>query len=117
LEYRIIFYEKNDGEKPVEVFLDSLEDDAQSKIVRKLQLLQEFGPALREPYSKNLQDGIFELRAKSSAGAVRVLYFFCIGKEIILTNGFVKKTQKTPSGEIELAKKYRIDYLGRRGEI
>ena len=37
-------------------------------------------------------------------------YFFAIGKKIILTNGFTKKTLKTPPGEIELAKKYRADY-------
>lgn len=39
-----------------------------------------------------------------------MLYFFTIGKKIILTNGFTKKTLKTPPGEIELAKKYRADY-------
>lgn len=38
-----------------------------------------------------------------------------IGKKIILTNGFVKKTQKTPTREIELAKKYRTDYECRKG--
>ncbi len=43
----------------------------------------------------------------------RIFYFFVIGQKIILTNGFVKKTQKTPKSEIELAKKYRNDYLNR----
>ncbi|MBQ5564448.1 MAG: type II toxin-antitoxin system RelE/ParE family toxin, partial [Clostridia bacterium] len=42
-----------------------------------------------------------------------VLYFFVIGKKVILTNGFIKKTQKTPKREIDLAKKYRADYLER----
>ena len=40
-------------------------------------------------------------------------YFFVIGQKIILTNGFIKKTQKTPKAEIALAKKYRNDYLNR----
>jgi len=43
------------------------------------------------------------------------LYFFYIGQKIILTNGFIKKTQKTPKSEIELAKKYRHDFVDRMG--
>lgn len=59
------------------------------------------------PYSDHLVDGIFEIRAKVGSDIARVLYFFVIGKKIVLTNGFIKKTQKTPKNEIELAKKYR----------
>ena len=65
------------------------------------------------PYSEELEDGIFELRAKVGSDISRVLYFFVVGRKIILTNGFIKKTQKTPKSEIELAKKYRADYLSR----
>lgn len=43
----------------------------------------------------------------------RILYFFFIGNKAVLTNGFTKKTQKTPKNEIELAKKYKADYEGR----
>ena len=46
---------------------------------------------------------------------MRILYFFYVDKHIILTNGFVKKTQKTPQQEIEKAKGYRRDYLARKG--
>ncbi len=62
------------------------------------------------PHSKFLEDGIFELRVKSPDGIVRILYFFYDGKNIILTNGFVKKTQKTPREEIQKAKKYKQNY-------
>lgn len=72
---------------------------------------------MREPYSKYLEDGIFEIRAKIGTNITRVLYFFYHGREIILTNGFIKKTQKTPKKEIELAKKYRDDYLRKAGNI
>ena len=65
------------------------------------------------PYSEELENGIFELRAKVGSDISRVLYFFVVGRKIILTNGFIKKTQKTPKSEIELAKKYRADYLSR----
>ncbi|MEE3452987.1 type II toxin-antitoxin system RelE/ParE family toxin [Dialister sp.] len=43
-----------------------------------------------------------------------MLYFFFIGRRIVLTNGFVKKTQKTPPEEIERAKRCRADYLRRK---
>jgi phage-related protein len=69
-----------------------------------------------EPYSKSLEDGIFELRTKLGSDITRVLYFFVIGKKIVLTNGFVKKKQKTPRVEKELAKKYKIDYERRYGD-
>lgn len=71
---------------------------------------------MREPYSKPIGDGIFELRARAGTNISRVLYFFVVGQRAVLTNGFVKKTQKTPEKEIELAKKYRKDYLLRRDE-
>jgi len=82
-----------------------------AKVYRTLSILEENGPELREPYSKHLDDGIFEVRAKVSTNLARVLYFFYIGKRIILTHGFTKKVQKTPTPEIERAKSYRKDFL------
>ena len=81
-----------------------------AKLFRLLELLEEKGNTLREPYSKSLDDGIFEIRAKQGNNITRVLYFFYIGNKIILTNGFVKKSPKTPPSEIALAKKYRAEY-------
>ena len=85
-----------------------------AKLLGSLALLEANGPQLREPYSKPLGDGIFEVRAKQGSNITRVLYFFFVGQHIILTNGFIKKTQKTPSAEIALAQKYRADYLSRK---
>lgn len=84
-----------------------------AKLLGLLQILQEKGNQLREPYSKHLEDGIFEIRGKIGTDITRVLYFFYYDGKIILTNGFVKKTQKTPAKEIKLAKKRRNEYLGR----
>lgn len=53
------------------------------------------------------------MRAKQGNDISRVLYFFVVGRKIILTNGFVKKTQKTPPREIDRAKRYRADYQKR----
>ena len=85
----------------------------QAKLFRLLELLELKGNELREPYSKSLSDGIFEIRAIQGNNITRVLYFFVVGKKIILTNGFVKKTQKTPISEIEKALEYRKDFLKR----
>lgn len=102
--YIINFFKKQDGSCPVEEFLDSLDNKMRAKILLAIALLETNGPQLREPYSKPLGDGIFEIRAKQGNNITRTLYFFYDGKQIILTNGFVKKTQKTPSAEIQRAK-------------
>lgn len=104
-----------DGTCPIREFLDSLDNKMRAKLLRTIMLLEQNGNELREPYSKCLDSGIFELRAKQGTDITRVLYFFMVGHKIILTNGFIKKTQKTPKSEIELAKKYREDYMNREG--
>jgi phage-related protein len=112
-EFEIVFYDKPDGSEPVKEFLLSVDDKMRARMMRTIELLAKNGTALRVPYSEHIVDGIFELRAKVGSDISRVLYFFVIGKRIVLTNGFVKKTQKTPKNEIELAKKYRNEYLNR----
>lgn len=109
-KYEIIFYEKVSGEEPALDFIFSLDAKMQAKILQILDVLKELGPEVRMPYSRYLEDGIFEIRAKQGSDITRVLYFFIVGKKIVMTNGFVKKTQKTPKSEIKLAKKYRDDY-------
>ena len=114
--FDVEYYEKQDGTFPAEEFILSLDTKMQAKMFRELELLETFGNELREPHSKPLGDGIYEIRAKVASDITRVLYFFVVNKKIILTNGFVKKTRKTPDNEITLAKKYRKDYLERNKE-
>lgn len=108
--YTLEYYEKEDGTRPAEAFILAQDVKMRAKIFMMLEFLESKGPALREPYSKSLDDGIFEVRAKQGSDITRVLYFFIRGQKIILTNGFVKKTARTPRGEIERAKRYRSDY-------
>lgn len=114
-QFVVEFYEVQNGERPAEEFLNELDTKMRSKLVMTLKVLQEKGNGLREPYSKHLEDGIFEVRGKVGTDISRVLYFFYFGGKIILTNGFIKKSQKTPRGEIEKAKAYRKDFLERMG--
>ncbi len=108
--FDIIFFEIDD-KCPVQDFLDSLDDKMAAKMYGLMSVLAELGNELREPYSKHLGDGIYELRAKVGSDITRTLYFFCVGKRIVMTNGYVKKTQKTPKSVIETAEKYRKIYI------
>ena len=109
----IKFYEDQNGNVPVREFLDSLDIKMRLKMLRSIQALQDMGISLRMPLSEALNDGIFELRAKVGTDISRVMYFFVVGNQAVLTHGFVKKTQKTPPREIERAKKLRDDYVKR----
>ncbi len=109
----IKFYKDATGKVPVRDFLDSLDIKMRQKMLRSIQALQDLGITLRMPLSEALDDGIFELRAKVGTNISRVMYFFVIGNQAVLTHGFVKKTQKTPAREIERAKKIRDEYIKR----
>ncbi|MDD2972835.1 MAG: type II toxin-antitoxin system RelE/ParE family toxin [Lachnospiraceae bacterium] len=114
-KFTIEFYERENGTIPAEEFLLSLNVKMRAKLVGIMKILQEKGNLLREPYSKHLEEGIFELRGKVGNDISRVLYFFYHDGKIIVLSGFLKKTQKTPRSEIIRAKRYRNDYLERYG--
>ena len=112
-DFEVKFYDKADGTKPAKDFILGLAIKMRAKMLRIVDFLEVNGSDLREPYSKHLDDGIFELRAQVGSDLSRVLYFFVLGRKVVLTHGFIKKTQKTPPSEIERAKRYRADYLCR----
>lgn len=113
--FKVVFYEGPTGSCPPLDFLDSLDTRMRAKVVSELTVLQEVGNQLREPYSKPLGNGIYELRCKLGSNIVRLLYFFVAGHVIVVTSGFVKKGRKTPRDEIALAQRRRADYLRRQG--
>ena len=114
MKFKIIFYETVSGDIPVRDFLLKLDKKLRAKTVSLMEVLEEKGNSLREPYTKHLDDGIFELRCKLGSDLTRTLYFFYAGGNIVFTNGFVKKSVKTPAKEINLAKKYRADFISRQ---
>ena len=113
--FDVDYYTLPNGQKPAKDFIDSLEPKMKAKAAASITILEEYGNQLREPYSKPVGDGLFELRIKFATDITRIFYFFFIGNKIVLTNGFVKKTPKTPPGEIKLARKYKADYERRYG--
>jgi len=108
--FNVKYYKTERGQKPVEEFIDTLEENIQVKVLRQISLLKEYGNKLRDPHSSIIGNGIYELRIIESGNIVRILYFFKAGKTIILTNGIVKKTQKLPPSAIKLAERYKKDY-------
>lgn len=108
------FFIRNDGGCPTAKFLDSLDIKMRAKCLRLLALLEHNGNDLKEPYSKAIGNGLYELRVKQGNNITRFLYFYSTEHRIIVTNGFVKKSQKIPKREITLANKYREEYLMRK---
>lgn len=116
MQWTVNYYTESTGKQPVKEWIDSLETKLQLKIFRAFELLEQFNLEqfnlnLKAPYVKPLEDKLYELRVKDSKGIYRVIYFAHTGKEFIMLNGFVKKTQKTPKKEIDLAKKRRNEVL------
>ena len=75
--FEIEFYQLPNGTKPAVEFLDSLDTKMRAKALHSLSILEEFGNQLREPYSKQLEDGLFELRIKFASDISRLFLFLC----------------------------------------
>ncbi|MFQ5427753.1 MAG: type II toxin-antitoxin system RelE/ParE family toxin [Thermodesulfobacteriota bacterium] len=110
----VIFYKTTDGKCPIHDFLDSLSGKVTRKITWVLKLLEDL-EVVPSSYFKKLvgTEGIWECRITSGSNAYRILCFFAGNDLVVLTNGFVKKSQKTPKSEIKKAEAYRKDFLKR----
>lgn len=103
----------------IEFFNETVEADTPSfpaKVLAKMlhifEMIQEHGPNLGKPYTDAFGEGLFEIRAKGAEGIGRSFFCYAIGNKIIILHSFVKKTQKTPQKEIEIAlkRKKEIDH-------
>ena len=110
----IVFYRKPNGECPVADFLDSLPGKVVQKILWVLNLVEDM-PRVPAKYFCKLADSenIWEFRIKLGSNIYRI-FAFMDGYHVVVTNGFVKKTQKSPINEIAKAEHYKKDHLSRR---
>ena len=111
----IIFYTTKNGSSPIEEFLDSLPAKQAKKVTWVLQLIETLD-SVPIQYFKKLDgtDDIWEVRVDFGNDAFRLLGFLDGGNMVVLTNGFAKKTQKTPASEISLAERRKKDYQSRK---
>jgi phage-related protein len=90
----------------------ALPQDMQAKFKRISELIRVAGLAkVHEPYAKHVEDNIWEMRLSGRDGIARSLYVTAFGRRVVVLRTFVKKTEKTPRAEIELAKKRAKDLL------
>jgi phage-related protein len=90
----------------VKASLDALPLDIRASFQRISELIHVHGlERVREPYVKHLEGPLWEMRMKGKSGIARACYVTAIGKRVVVVHVFVKKTQKTPRREIELALK------------
>ena len=109
------FYRTASGRCPVEEFLDFLSGKQVQKVLWVLRLIEELNKVPKQYFKKLVgTEDIWEVRIQRGSYIFRLLCFFEEPKVLILTNGFVKKTQKTPQQEIALAEQRKRDYLNRR---
>jgi phage-related protein len=91
-------------EKRVEHELDQLPADMRASFQRIVALLESKGPLyVSEPHVKPLGSGLWEMRMRSRTGIARAIYIIVIREQIIVLRVFVKKTQKTPRTDIDIA--------------
>jgi len=108
------------GETPVLDFIQSLPAKERAKIIREIDLLEEFGINLPYPHTRKIKSKKFselwELRIKFSKNITRIFYFLYTGKTFVLLHGIKKKSKKTPTAALEIAKARMEDYLKRKKE-
>lgn len=86
--------------------LAALPADMQARFDRIVSMIEVSGlEGMREPYVKHLEGKLWEMRMKGRDGISRAVYFTASGRRVIVARAFIKKTQKTPRAEIELALK------------
>lgn len=90
--------------KKVDSELEALSPYLQAKFLHIANLLENFGPnKVREPYVKYIGHKLWEIRMKGPDNIARAIYVTTKPKRVVILHVFIKKTQKTPAKNIELA--------------
>ena len=88
----------------VDAEVAELPEDMRARLVRVSELIESVGlPSVKEPHVRHIRGQLWELRLKGKAGIARALYVATTGRRVVILRVFIKKTEKTPTAEIELA--------------
>jgi len=102
--WSIEWYRTARGEAPAQTFLATLDWSLAEEAAALLAYVRVRGQALREPRSKSLGDGLFELRGRHG---VRLFYTFRSGHRIVVLDGIVKKRQDIPANVLARVRAYQ----------
>ncbi len=98
MKYKIAYYDED-----VEKSVMQLPSTLVVRYIRISNLMMEFGGNLGMPHTKSLGNGLFEIRLKGQEGIARVFYCTMINHNIVILHSFIKKTDKIPSKELDIA--------------
>jgi phage-related protein len=109
-EIPVVFYRASGGGEPVIEWLRSLPPDDRRAIGVDLATVQ-FGWPLGMPLCRSLGQGLWEVRSALPSRRIARLLFFVHENRIGVVHGFIKKTQKTPAGDLDLARRRMKEML------
>jgi phage-related protein len=115
MDWQIIFYMDKEGTEPVKDFILGQPDGAIAEILHVFKLLRQFNIKLGMPYVRKIdRSGIRELRIKHGSDIYRIFFFAHTGQQFILLHAIVKKENKIPEVDRNLAiqrmNNYRLRY-------
>jgi phage-related protein len=82
-----------------------------ARYLRLTDLMLEFGPNLGMPHTRAMGEGLFELRVRGQEGIARVFYCTMVHRRIVMLHVFIKKSQKTPKRELDIATRRQREVL------
>ena len=100
MKWEIKYYNKK-----LENEILNLPEGLLARYLRLTDLMLEFGPNLGLPHIKSMGSSLFVLRVKSKEGIARVFFCIKVGRKIFMLHSFIKKSQKIPKKELEIAKR------------
>ena len=106
---KVVFFKTETGNEPVREWLKALSKE-DCKVMGTDILTVQYAWPVGKPLVGNLGDGLWEVRSRLSNRISRIL-FAMVDQEIVLLHGFIKKQQKTPTDELDLARKRKRQYL------
>lgn len=98
MDYTINYYSET-----VQKQIMELPDTLAARYIVLTRRMIALGPNIGEPHAKAFGGGLFELRLKGAEGIARVLFCTLVGKRIVMLHSFIKKSERTPTREREVA--------------
>ncbi len=111
----VVFFLTETGREPVREWLKKLEKAHRKVIGKDIKLIQFRWP-LGMPLVRKIESGLWEVRSQLGGGSIARVFFTTDGSEMALLHGFIKKSQKTPLGELKVARRRKNQWLGGQHE-